>query len=104
MKERLIYKLLSIVDKGGDVRQLLKEGISFKDIGDLINEALRFELLLFVEDEIKLSSSGKIKLTKEWVNYKSTNKEDWILPDNKNKVSKIGKNDIYLPHERELHF
>ncbi|WP_379088844.1 hypothetical protein [Pedobacter sp. UC225_65] len=104
INERLLYILLTIVKKNGDVRQMLKEGVSFKEIGDLINTGLELKLLVFVDDEIKLTTAGKTKINKEWVNFKSTNKADWILPDVKNKISKMGKNDIYLPNERELTF
>ena len=104
MNEKLMYMLLSIVKKDGDVRQLLKEGIDFKEIGQLINKGLELELLVFLNEEIKLTSVGKKKLSKEWVDFKSTNKKDWILPDNKNKISKIGKSELYLPDERELTF
>ncbi len=31
-------------------------------------------------------------------------KEDWIKPDIKNKVAKIGRNDVFLPNQNELSF
>lgn len=104
MNEKLMYMLLSIVKKDGDVRQLLKEDIDYKEIGDLINKALELKFLAFQDEKIILTSTGNKKLAKDWINFKSTNKKDWILPDTKNKISKIGKYDIYLPDESELAF
>ena len=104
MKDKHLYRLLEIVNRKGDVRSLIAEGITFKEIGDLTALALKQEYFQFSNEAINITEKGLQKLKIDSENFKRTNKEEWILPDLKSKIKKIDKNDIFLPHQNDLSF
>lgn len=104
-QEKLLYLLLDIVERNGDIRQLaIKGNLNFKEVGDLVNLALKEKYLEAENEMISLTLIGKAKMEKDWAEYKRTNKEEWILPDERSRIRKISKNDIFLPRQDELTF
>ena len=96
--------MLDIVQKNGDVRKVINEGADFEMIGNLTTYALAEGFLEFENNRLIVTQKGITKIELEKKEYKKTNKEEWIKPDLKNKVSKIDKNDIFLPSQDELTF
>ena len=104
MKNKFLYILLEIIDQNGDIRRLVNEGLDYKSIGDLTNEALKDNYLILKDKKLILTEKGLQKKENDSSNFKRVNKSEWILPSLKNQIKKISKNDIFLPEEDELFF
>ena len=105
MREKKLYLLLSVVRSNGNIRRLTRENITYKDIADLTNYAIEHNLVEYDEnDVIHLTGKGEEKLNELEISYKERNKDKWIEPEKKSKITKISKNFIYLPYQDELHF
>lgn len=104
MKDKFLYRLLEIVNKNSDVRQLIREGIDYKMIGDLTTKALEEKYLIYQNDLIRITEKGIDKINTDAKKFKRINKEEWITPDKKSQIKKIDKNDIFLPNKDELSF
>lgn len=104
MKDKQLYYLLDVVNKNGDAKRLVIEGIDFKAIGELTSIALEEGYLVFEANKIILTQKGLLKLETDAKKFKRTDKNEWILPALKSKVAKIDKNDIFLPSQDELTF
>lgn len=104
MNDKHLYRLLEIVMKKSDVRQLILEGLNYKQIGELTSLALRDGFLIYEKKELILSDKGLYKIEKDENLYKKTDKSEWIMPEIKSRIKRIDKNDIFLPNQDELSF
>ncbi len=104
MNEKHLYKLLKVINKNGNINNLIREGLSFSKIAELTNKAIIAELVIKSNDKIELSRKGLEKIQKLEVRYKKTNKEEWIEKDIKSIIPKLDKDLIYLPDQNELTF
>ena len=104
MKNKNLYLLLEIILNKGDARRLVMEGLDYKEIGELTTLALQEELILFDNNTLILSTKGTDRYNADLKTFKKVNKDEWILPDNKSRISKIDKNTIFLPRQDELTF
>lgn len=96
--------MLNLIEDSGNVKRLLRENLSYKEISELISKLVQDELLTYVDKKIILTDKGKKKLNESKHLIKETNKELWIKPENKSRVKKIERNFIYLPNQTELDF
>lgn len=104
MNEKYLYILLGIIERNGNIRSLLREGLSFSRIAELTNEAIASGLVIQSDERIKLSDIGLEKMQELEVRYKKINKEEWIDKDIKSVIPKLDKNLIFLPDQNELTF
>lgn len=104
MNNNHLYLFLKTISSNSSVKRLTREGISFKTIAEYTNLAIRDSLIINKENRIVLTEIGESRLSQLEPFYKKTNKEDWILPDTKNKIRQIDKNNIFLPWQDELDF
>jgi len=104
MKNKFLFRLLDVIEKNGDVRRLIHEGIDFKTIGDLTQFSLQHGYVVFIDKKIVITQKGIDEIKTGEKEYKRTNKAEWILPDWKSKITKIDKNDIFLPRKDDLEF
>ena len=102
MENKLIYLLLEIVAKNGNVKRLVHEGLSFRDIATLNNSLINKGLLIFIEEKIQLSEEGKKKHAELENIFKELDKDKWINKEEKSKIEKFGKDFIYLPSQLDL--
>lgn len=104
MKENKLTVLLHIIKTNGNINKLIREGVSFKEIASLTNDAIEKGYLTYENEKIFVTIEGIEFLTKTSEIIKKTNKEDWIEKDFKSKVKQIDKNSIFLPRQNELSF
>lgn len=104
MNEKELYLLLNVIKKNGDIKKLIREGLSYKQIAEFTNEAIKNDYVKYAHDSIELSEIGNLKYEEIKEKYKRTNKEEWIERDLKSIVPKIDKNLIFLPRQNELTF
>ncbi|WP_149304222.1 hypothetical protein [Pareuzebyella sediminis] len=104
MTKRKEILVLNMVENLGNVKRLLREGLSYREISDITNKLVQDELLSYYEKRIILTEKGKVVLDQNKLLIKETNKENWIQPENKSRVKKHERNFIYLPNQTELDF
>lgn len=104
MKNKHIYILLEIIKNNGNVKRLVHEGLKFSQIADLTSEIISNEYAKYKGDNIFLTELGLDYLSEFRENFKKREKESWIVKEEKSKISKIDKDFIYLPNQKELSF
>jgi len=96
--------LLQIIQNNGNVRRLIREGSSFKDIAQLTTIAIEEGYLEYVEERVSLTEKGRFFLQETLERIKKTNKEEWIEKDFKSQIPRIDKSTIFVPRQDELTF
>ncbi len=96
--------MLNLIEDSGNIKRLLRENLSYKEISELISKLVKDDLLIYVDKKIILTQKGKKALTDGKQLIKETNKDLWIQPENKSRVKKFERNFIYLPNQTELDF
>jgi len=104
MTKRKEALILNMIENSGNIKRLLREDLSFREISDITNKLVEDGLLSYVEKKITLTPKGKEVLVENQSLIKKTNKENWIQPENKSRVKKHERNFIYLPNQTELDF
>lgn len=104
MKSKKIYLLLSVIKNNGDVKRLTREGISYQEVAELTNEAIKKGFVIYNEDFIELSSKGLKAFSDLDKKFKSRDKSKWIEEELESKIPRLEKNFIFLPNQNELHF
>jgi len=104
MNEKHIYTLLNVIYNNSNIKVLIREGLSFPVISELISQAIKDGYLIHTMEKIMLSEDGLSKLKELEIKFKKTKKDEWIEKDSKNMVRKIDKNSIFVPKQNELTF
>jgi predicted methyltransferase len=104
MTKRKETLILNMIEDSGNIKKLLRENLSYREISEITNKLVEDELLSYVEKKIILTEKGKEVLAKNKLLIKETNKENWIQPENKSRIKKYERNFIYLPNQTELDF
>lgn len=96
--------LLDIIENSGNIKKLLRENISYKEISEIISKLVREELLCYIDKKIILTDIGKDMLKNGKNSIKETDKNLWIEAENESRIKIIEKNFIFLPNQKELDF
>lgn len=104
MTKRKETLILNMIENSGNVKRLLREDLSYRDISEITNKLVQDDLLSYIERKIILTKKGKQVLAENKHLIKETNKENWIQPENKSRIKKHERNFIYLPNQTELDF
>ncbi|MFI8606697.1 hypothetical protein ACIGCP_19695 [Cellulophaga baltica] len=104
MNEKHLYILLNIVKNNGDIRRLTREGIGFKEIAELSNEAIKNKFLLYQDKSISISELGQKTIKNLDAKFKTIDKSKWIEKEKSSRITKMDKDFIFLPNQNELHF
>lgn len=104
MKERQITTLLHIINSKGNVKLLIREGLTFKKITELMEECVSQDYLTYENESIILTGKGIEFLENSLNTLKKTNKNEWIEKDVKNQIAKKDKSFIFVPRQNELTF
>jgi len=104
MKDVLRLKMLLILQNNGTITDFIKDGFTYGQVAEMINKIVVEGYARESEGEIIITDKGK-----EWVTeFNNTNQlkgsKSWILPEEKSRIEKIDKNEVYLPSRNELHF
>lgn len=104
MKAKNKVLLLNVIHENGNVNLLRHYNISFREIAELVNENVDLGFLINSDGIITLSDRGKEFLNSNIHLIKEQDKSKWIDLDIKNKISKIDKNDVFLPSRNGFSF
>lgn len=104
MNDKELYILLQIIERGGNITKLAREGIDFFEIGILMSSAKNEGFLEYNNKKVIVTSKGENKMIELEKRFKIIDKTKWIEPENKSKISKLDKKFIYLPNQNELFF
>ena len=104
MTKRKEILILNMIEDSGNIKRLLREELSYREISEITNKLVQDELLTYVEKKIILTQKGKEILTENKHLIKETNKRNWIQPENRSRIKKHERNFIYLPNNTELDF
>lgn len=104
MKDNKLTLLLHIIKSNGNINKLVREGVSFKEITKLTNNAIEKGYLTYENERIFVTEKGNDFLNQTTEEIKKTNKNEWIEKDFKSQVKRIDKNFIFLPRQTELTF
>ncbi len=104
MEENQLYLLLDVINRNGSVKKLTRQGISFDKIAEMTSSAISSGVLSYADEKIKLTYKGQKILNQLEINYRKTNKEEWIEKDVNSQIPKLDKNSIFLPRQSELTF
>lgn len=104
MKEKELYILLTVIKNNGDVKRLIREGLSYKDVAEMTNKAISDGLIVYDNDLISLSEKGRETYLMLDKKLKIIDKSKWIEPENKSRTSILDKNDVFLPNQNDLSF
>ena len=104
MIDKNIIILLHIINTKGNIKRLLRENLKYKDISELIEQAVKNKLVLYKDEKISLTKKGLkfLKTGEELI--KKTNKDEWIEKESKSQISKLEKDFIFLPNQNALDF
>lgn len=102
MTRNYFYLLLRIVKNDKNVNALLREKLTFKQIGDLTQKALDLKIIEKKDDEVVLTTLGEGIFKKLSQQYKKINKIEWIEKETKSMIEPIDINFLYLPDQQNL--
>lgn len=104
MNEKHLYILLKVIKNNTNVLQLVREGLSFSKIADLMSSSIKDGYIERDDNKVFLSEEGLNKFKALDSIFKKTNKKEWIKEDSKHKIPKLDKNSLFLPSQNELSF
>lgn len=96
--------LLNTINKSRNLRRLSYQNLTFKQVVDLTERAVKNGLLHYEDSKITLTKKGQTFLKKHYGLLQAVSKNEWIKPDFKNKVEPFPKNDVFLPDRNEFSF
>lgn len=99
-----VYILLQIIKENASLDPLISSGLTYKDIGDLMEVVFAEKYIIQDNTSIKLTESGIEFLAYLEKKRKNRNKNEWIEVDKRSKIAKIDKKFIYLPDQNDLWF
>lgn len=104
MDEDSLYLLLITIKNNGSANRLIESGLSYIDIAKLTNYAISKEMLINTEKRIVLTKKGEKHLLLIRQKLRLSSKNLWIEEEKSSKISKIDKNDVFLPRQDDLWF
>jgi len=102
MDHKGLYLLFRVVKGDSNLNILLREGMDFRQIGELIEEAAKIGLIETKNSKIILTELGLTKFEEYRLEYKKRNKEEWIEKEKDSQIPKLDKDFIYLPDPNNL--
>lgn len=96
--------MLLIMSNNGSIRELIREGYSYSQIAIMTSELIEDDYVIEINDQLTLTDKGEKWLSKEFKENKVKGPETWITPEEKSRIKKLEKNEVYLPNRNELHF
>lgn len=104
MTKKKLVLLLHIINSNGNIKRLLHEGLTFRDIAELTNSAIDNGYLIYRDQNVALTLEGIDFLTAEQQILKKVDKDQWIKKELSSEIQKLDKNVIFLPRQNELTF
>jgi hypothetical protein len=96
--------LLRLIAGRGSIEPLLKRGLTYAQVWNLIGEALDGKLIIKVDQGYVLTALGTKRMRSDPETGKSRSDGGWILPEEESRIEKKASEDVYLPHLRKSSF
>jgi hypothetical protein len=97
MAEFHMILLLQLINTGGEVNSLLRKGLHFSQIAQLISDAESEGFVKEENDNLVLTESGLGKMRMGLEKDKKRTDGGWISPLDELRIEKQAVDDIYLP-------
>lgn len=94
-----LKRLLTAISNKSPLEALVKNGLEYSQIYELIDMALDLEYLVYDEDDLVLTDSG-IGLISD--GPKLTKGGEWILPDDGSRIDKIEIDAVFVPSRQTI--
>jgi len=96
--------LLHIIKHHRNVDQLIREGLTYRNITLLVSDSVDNDLLRYEKDELELTELGEKVYAENRHLIKKKKKNEWIKEDVRSKIPKLSKKSLFLPNQNELNF
>jgi hypothetical protein len=100
--DKYLYLLLKLIKRDGNVRIMINEGLSYKQIAQLTNDSIENGYILVKDNSISLTEGGETKLLELGKAYKKRNKNEWIKIEESSRIPPLDENFIFLPNQQNL--
>lgn len=104
MEDVIRLKILILLKKNGTITELIKDGFTYGQIANMINELVKEDFVKENNNKLSITEIGEKWLGEFEISNKLKGFDSWILPEEKSKIEKFNEKDVYLPHRNELHF
>jgi hypothetical protein len=104
MQAEVKLLLLKLIKSNGNVSPLIKSGYEYAQIIQLIDSLVEDGKIQRNSSKLDITENGLLEI--EHLNrlLKRTNSSLWIEPAYANRISKLEKNDVFLPDQNDLSF
>mgnify|MGYP003582535520 CR=1 FL=1 len=96
--------LLKIVKFNGNLTPLVKMGYEYSQIIQLLDELIADGLLTKANNKVMATETGLLEIDNLNKQLSRRDSSLWIEPDTASRITKINKNDVFLPDQDELSF
>ena len=96
--------LLKIVKFNGNLTPLVKMGYEYSQIIQLLDELIADGLLPKPNNKVMATETGLLEIDNLNKQLSRRDSSLWIEPDTASRITKINKNDVFLPDQDELSF
>lgn len=97
MQEEYVLLLLRAIKYRLSSHELLERGLHYSQVLRLLSNLEGSDLITLSEKRFVLTDEGHNKLLELESKFFPGIKSDWLLPEEKERISKVGKLDVYLP-------
>lgn len=104
MKDSIRHKILLLIKHNGSITELIKDGFTYGQIAYFINQLSEDSYIKDFDGKLELTDEAELFLKEIGAKNQKKGGGRWILPEEKSKIEKIKRNDVYLPNRNELHF
>ena len=104
VNEKHLYILLNVVKNNGDIKRLTREGLNFREIAELSNQAIKDNLITYKESSVCISQLGLETIERLGERFKILDKDKWIDKEKKSRIPKLSKDFIFLPSQNDINF
>ena len=95
--------LLHLIDSGSGIEPLLNRGMTYSQIAELVNVAIRDGYISKTAKELTITEKGVDRLN-TLESGKISSNAGWITPEVESRIDKIDVDDVYLPPVKHSHF
>lgn len=96
--------LLALTHRGEDVGQLLKAGLTYPQIADMLVRAQNAGLLIPQDGKLTLTEEGRKVIGGLLQDGATSAKTAWLTPEPRWRIPNVSPVEPYLPPEEDSHF
>lgn len=104
MKKITKLLILKLIKNDGNISLVLKQGYEYNQILGFIKELIEEKYFVLHGKKLQITNKGLKEIETLNSEFQRKGIERWIEPESNSKISKLSKNDIFLPKQNELFF